>query len=34
MLAAAAGETSTGIAGRLGCSPATVGKWRTRFAER
>jgi transposase len=36
VLAAAAGETNTGIAGRLGCrcSPATVGKWWTRFAER
>ncbi len=34
VLAAAAGETNTGIAGRLGCNPATVGKWRTRFAER
>jgi len=34
VLAAAEGDTSTGIAGRLGCSPATVGKWRTRFAER
>ena len=34
VLAAAAGETNTGIAERLGCSPATVGKWRTRFAER
>ena len=34
VLAAAAGETNTAIAGRLGCSPATVGKWRARFAER
>src|SRR3989454_191580 len=34
VLAAAEGETNTGIAGRLACNPATVGKWRTRFAER
>ena len=34
VLAAAAGETNTGIADRLGCTPTTVGKWRTRFAER
>ena len=34
VLAAAAGETNTAIAARLGCNPATVGKWRTRFAER
>ena len=34
VLAAAEGETNTGIAGRLGCSPATVSKWRGRFAER
>ena len=34
VLAAAAGETNTGIAERLGCNPSTVGKWRTRFAER
>ena len=34
VLAAAEGEMNTGIAGRLGCSPATAGKWRGRFAER
>jgi transposase len=34
VLAAAAGETNTAIAARLGCNPATVGKWRTRFAAR
>jgi transposase len=34
VLAAAEGETNTRIAGRLGCSPTTVGKWRARFAER
>src|SRR2546426_1027880 len=34
VLAAAEGETNTGIAGRLACNPATVGKWRTRFGER
>ena len=34
VLAAAAGETNAAIAARLGCSPATVGKWRTRFARR
>lgn len=34
VLAAAAGETNTAIAGRLGCNPSTVGKWRTRFAAR
>src|SRR5712691_5105245 len=34
VLAAAAGETNTAIAGRLGCNPSTVGKWRRRFAER
>src|SRR5919204_5982237 len=34
VLAAAAGETNTAIAARLGCNPSTVGKWRTRFAER
>src|SRR5713226_9347677 len=32
VLAAAAGETNTGIASRLGCSSSTVGKWRGRFA--
>ena len=32
VLAAAAGETSTDIAARLGCNPSTVGKWRGRFA--
>jgi transposase len=34
VLAAAEDETNTGIADRLGCNPATVGKWRTRFVER
>jgi transposase len=34
VLAAAEGETNTAIAGRLGCNPSTVGKWRRRFAER
>lgn len=34
VLAAAAGETNMGIAARLGCHPATVSKWRRRFAER
>ena len=34
VLAAAAGETNTAIAARLGCNPSTVGKWRARFAER
>jgi transposase len=34
VLAAAGGETNTGIAARLGCNAATVGKWRGRFAER
>ena len=34
VLAAAAGETNTAIAARLGCNPSTVGKWRSRFAER
>src|SRR5438477_1524531 len=34
VLAAAGGETNTAIAARLGCSPATVGKWRRRFAAR
>jgi transposase len=34
VLAAAEDETNTGIAARLGCNPATVGKWRARFAER
>jgi len=34
VLAAAAGETNTGIAGRLGCNASTVGKWRTHFAQR
>src|SRR5713101_3006326 len=34
VLAAAGGETNTGIAGRLACNPNTVGKWRTRFVER
>src|SRR2546428_7406940 len=34
VLAAAEGETNTAIAARLGCNPATAGKWRSRFAER
>ncbi len=34
VLAAAGGESNTAIAARLGCSAATVGKWRRRFAER
>ncbi len=34
VLAAAGGATNTAIAARLGCSAATVGKWRRRFAER
>lgn len=34
VLAAAAGESNSAIAARLGCSRATVGKWRIRFAER
>ena len=34
VLAAAADETNTAIAARLGCNPSTVGKWRIRFAER
>ncbi len=34
VLAAAAAETNTAIAARLGCNPSTVGKWRARFAER
>lgn len=32
MLAAARGETTTGIAADLGVTPVTVSKWRTRFA--
>lgn len=32
ILAAAAGETTTAIAASLGMTPATVSKWRTRFA--
>jgi transposase len=32
VLAAADGEPSQEIAGRLGCNPSTVGKWRGRFA--
>jgi transposase len=34
VLAAAEGETNSAIAARLSCNPSTVGKWRTRFAER
>jgi transposase len=34
VLAAADGEPSGEIAGRLGCSHSTVGKWRGRFARR
>jgi transposase len=34
VLAAAEGETNTAIAAGLGCSSGTVGKWRSRFAER
>ena len=34
VLAAADGEPSGQIAGRLGCSESTVGKWRGRFARR
>src|SRR5918997_114660 len=34
VLAAAEGETNTGIAARVGCNPSTVSKWRRRFAER
>jgi transposase len=34
VLAAAEGETNTAIAAGLGCSSSTVGKWRSRFAER
>jgi transposase len=34
VLAAADGEANGEIAARLGCHPATVGKWRRRFAER
>ena len=34
VLAAAGGERSIDIAGRLGCTDSTVGKWRVRFAER
>jgi transposase len=33
VLAAAAGDLNKDIAAALGCSPATVGKWRARFAE-
>ena len=33
VLAAAEGERNRDIAARLGCHPATVGKWRNRFAE-
>jgi transposase len=33
VLAAAGGEANTDIAAKLGCNPATVGKWRRRYAE-
>lgn len=33
ILAAAAGETTSAIASRCGVRPATISKWRTRFAE-
>ncbi len=33
VLAAAEGAANTAIAARLGCSPATVGKWRRRWVE-
>lgn len=33
VLAAAEGASNTDIARQLGCSPATVGKWRRRYAE-
>src|SRR3954470_16278388 len=34
VLACADGEANTVVAARLGCSAATVGKWRARFLER
>jgi transposase len=34
VLAAAGGESSQEIAGRLGCNRSSVGRWRGRFAER
>ncbi|HEX2063601.1 MAG TPA: IS630 family transposase, partial [Acidimicrobiales bacterium] len=34
VLGAAEGQTNQDIAARLGCAPATVSKWRRRFAER
>ena len=34
MLAAADGESTIAIAARLGCTRATVSKWRGRFARR
>ena len=34
VLAAADGETNQAIAAELRCHPTTVGKWRTRFAEK
>ena len=34
VLACADGEPNTAVAARLGCSAATVGKWRSRFLER
>jgi len=34
VLATADGESSKEIAGRLGCHPSTVGRWRGRFAQR
>ncbi len=33
VLGAAAGESNRDIAGRLGCSRTTVGRWRNRFAD-
>ena len=34
VLAAAEGSTNQQIAAKLGCNPVTVGKWRTRFADK
>ena len=33
VLACAEGVDNKTVAGRLGCAPATVGKWRARFVE-